>query len=277
MIPVILHRDLPEDELQACYKYFGFPNTFSSRSLVLSNDLVIPRYSSLPFYRELENDVKLKGARLINSYDQHQFCADIHEWYRIFENYTPKMYDSVWSELPKDKFFVLKGKTNSRKHNWNTKMFAKGRSEVVEVARRLYDDEFIAEQGLAVREYVPLVTFAEGINGLPITEEYRCFFYKHNLLATGFYWGNYEEFSKPIPQDGLKFAKSMGSKAGDFSNFYCIDIARTQSGEWIVIELNCGTMSGLGLIDPETFYMALKANVVADAMRDALSLAKIRD
>jgi len=47
-------------------------------------------------------------------------------------------------------------------------------------------------------------------------------------------------------------------KVGNKSNFYVIDVAKTQSGEWIVIELNDGQFSGLSAIDPNDLYMNLK-------------------
>jgi hypothetical protein len=37
-----------------------------------------------------------------------------------------------------------------------------------------------------------------------------------------------------------------------------MDIAKTQSGEWIVIELNDGQMSGLSENDPNVLYKNLK-------------------
>lgn len=41
------------------------------------------------------------------------------------------------------------------------------------------------------------------------------------------------------------------------TNFYVVDIAETKFGEWIVIELNDGQMSGLSDIDAAWFYNAL--------------------
>jgi hypothetical protein len=43
--------------------------------------------------------------------------------------------------------------------------------------------------------------------------------------------------------------------------FYTIDIAKDSIGNWIVIELNDGQMSGLSEVDMEMFYKGLKANL----------------
>ena len=75
--PTILFRDdgvWNEEEEAAAEKYFPCTN---SRMDFLMDQLVIGRYSVLPFYRELELDLARVGARLINSHKQHRYIADM--------------------------------------------------------------------------------------------------------------------------------------------------------------------------------------------------------
>ena len=54
---------------------------------------------------------------------------------------------------------------------------------------------------------------------------------------------------KPRPNKAIKI-----TKIGNKSNFYVIDVAQKQDGNWTVIELNDGSMSGLSCNDPELLY-----------------------
>jgi hypothetical protein len=50
-------------------------------------------------------------------------------------------------------------------------------------------------------------------------------------------------------------------RVGDRANFYAVDVAQTVAGDWIVIELNDGQMSGLSENDPEILYCNLLETV----------------
>lgn len=45
------------------------------------------------------------------------------------------------------------------------------------------------------------------------------------------------------------------------TNFYVVDVAQTESGDWLVVELNEGQMSGLSDNNPDIFYSALKQSI----------------
>lgn len=66
-----------------------------NRTQIQSGDLVVPRYSALPFYQELESDVNALGAKLINTYYQHQYIADLQNWVIDLGELTPL----TWAEL----------------------------------------------------------------------------------------------------------------------------------------------------------------------------------
>lgn len=263
MKPLILYRntelDFLDHELPAMKKYFDVTD---SRMNVGYQDLVIARYSCLPYYKELENDLKTRDATMINSYSEHQYIADLMAWVPDLDGLTPQTWNRL-QDLPDEGPFVLKGKTNSKKFLWNTHMFAKTKKEATQVYLRLQDDELIGRQDIYIRRYVPLRKLSEGTNGLPICEEYRFFVCHGEVLCSGFYWSSHSEDLKEegrypnidaVPHDFLqKIIQKIGYKAP----FVVIDVARTESGDWIVIELNDGQMSGLSDIEPETLYRRL--------------------
>lgn len=163
MNPVILFRNSNSysvfnnrfseiDEEQAtASKYFP---VFNFRHQIPEDSFVIGRYSILPFFREFEEDMKVKRCKLINNCLEYSYVADILNYYEDLKEFTPKTY-TEWGNLGEGKW-VVKGKTNSRKFNWNTHMYAEGRTQLLQVIKNNLEDPFISEQGIVVREYVPL-------------------------------------------------------------------------------------------------------------------------
>ena len=49
----------------------------------------------------------------------------------------------------------------------------------------------------------------------------------------------------------------MITLVGDKVDFYAVDVALTSDGEWIVIELNDGCLSGLSANNPDVLYQKL--------------------
>lgn len=252
------NRDL-EEEMKICSQYF---ETISSR-VGITNSLVIPRYSALPFYRELEHDLQLQGSKMINSYYEHNYIASF-DWYYDLEKYTPKTWFSL-QDVPKNGGpFVLKGRTNSRKHQWNSKMFVKDFQEAVKVHYELInDDALISQQGVVIREYVELENFGVGVNGQPFANEWRCFFYKGKLLSYGYYWVNGDIIPdrSVFDSEAQSFVQEVADILKERVNFFVVDIAKTKEGRWIVIEVNDGSMSGLSDNNPHELYFNLKREV----------------
>jgi len=261
--PVILFRDSGfEDE---CIIAETTLPVVKYRSAIPPNSLVIGRYSVLPCYKELEDELAQNGSRLINSYRQHQFIADIMEWAGpggILEGLTPKTW-TEWGHLPEGQY-VVKGRTNSRKHQWRTHMYAPNKAAIATVAQRLLDDSLIGEQGLVVREYIPLRQLAEGLNGLPITNEWRTFWMNQNgmpyLVGYGFYWSSHPELAddSKFTHQGFELARQAAKLLVSHVNFFVLDVAETAEGDWIVIEVNDGQMSGTGMCNNYYLYSAIQ-------------------
>ena len=259
---IILYRDGDDwkDEVKAAQTHFPITN---SRMEIKAGDLVIPRFSALPFYKEQEFDINYVGAKLINSYSEHRYIADLMNWYEDLKDYTPKTYTRL-QDLPEKGPFILKGETNSKKYNWKTHMFAEDKRAAIEVEGRLHTDSLITYQNIYIREYVPLKTFMIGLQGLPITNEFRFFCYKDKILSGGYYWSSHvidleEKGIKPHPNEVPRnFLEKIMSVVKNNVNAYVIDIAETQCGEWIVVELNDLSMAGVSENDPNIMYGNLK-------------------
>lgn len=254
-LPIVWFRY--SEDMQEEYEILSkFTNWTRYLPEIPPRSVVIGRYSVLPFYQDVEAELSLIGSRLINSYEQHMYLADIEQWTWDLSAYTPQTWFR-WDHLPQGSY-VLKGRTNSRKYQWNRQMFCPTREDIPKVAASLMDDTFIRRQGLCLREYVPLRKLGEGINGLPISNEWRVFFLGTEIIAGGFYWSNFTELQpykwNELPQEAYGLLDIVREKVSKRTNFYVVDIAETAEGDWIVIELNDGQMSGLSCIDPSDFY-----------------------
>lgn len=250
-----------EAEKEVAEKYFKVVT--SRTDLHCKNSLVIPRYSSLPFYNELEQDLHNLESGLINTYRQHRYVADISNWYLDLEQITPKTWFSL-EEVPEDVGpVILKGETNSKKNMWKTHMFAKNKTEAVETFLRLQQDTLLGQQQIYVREFVPLVSYANDIvTGMPVTKEFRFFCLGKEVLCGGYYWSsNLEDVGfvpdyKEVPK---KFLDEVLERIDGKIRFVVVDVGQVEAtGEWIVVELNDGTMSGLSECDPDMLYSKLK-------------------
>lgn len=264
----ILYRDDIDwqSEKHSAAKYF---NCVSSRMLLPKNSIIIPRFSALPFYRELESDVSYIGSKLINSFEQHRYIADLQNWVYDLYDCTPETWKELYT-IPEKGPFILKGETNSKKFNWRTHMFAQDKKEAIQVHSRLLEDSMLQYQQIYIRKYIELEKLSDGLQGLQISREYRFFIYKKTVLSGGFYWSSHSEelahlnlTPNEVPKDFLDTVidKIQNTELSEPPNFYVIDVAKTATGEWIVIELNDGSMSGLSCNDPDILYENLKAEL----------------
>jgi len=262
MNPVILFRKdyTTEEEFEIAKKYF---DVVEFRSDVPADSLVIGRYSTLPYYKELDHDLKINGSKLINSIDQYNWVANF-DWYDAVKDYTFETWFRA-QDLPDDGTkFVVKGRTNSRKHEWDRLMFADSKKKAIEIMLVLNEDSLIAPQGVVFRRYEPLVTYEIGLNGLPFTNEWRFFFYKETILTYGYYWTMAKDVDHQITKEALKFVKDIAKIVKDYSNFFVLDIGEKISGGWVLIEINDAQMGGLSENSPDTLYSNLKNGIAFD-------------
>jgi hypothetical protein len=221
--------------------------------------LVIGRYSVLPMYHELDRDLRLVGSRLINTVQQHAWISSF-EYYQQLQAFTPATWDDTNIHACRHAGpFVVKGKMSSRKWQWKHQMFAKTKRAALELGKRLKEDSQIGEQGIVYRQYVPLKTYELGVNGLPHTNEWRFFFLKEKLLSVGYYWSAADCLAQArLDPQAIDLAHRIAEIAARHATFYVLDLAETQTGEWILIEMNDGQTSGTSENDLDELYGKLK-------------------
>jgi hypothetical protein len=260
--PIVLFRKslAEEGEFEVCRKYFKVITQRTELHPINTPffHLVIPRYSALPYYDELERDIDNLGGVLINSLKQHNYIANF-EWYDDLKDFTPRTwFDDDIYRADCDGPFVVKGRTNSKKFHWDRLMYADTKYRAVHVAGELMNDNLIGTQGIIYREYVPLKTYEVGLNGLPFSNEWRFFFYKEEMLSCGYYWSVAEKTDYIVEPDCIEFAKNVAKIVASKVNFFVLDVAERKSGGWVLIEINDGSQSGLSENSADTLYSNLK-------------------
>lgn len=231
---------------------------------------------SPPDYAQLYEALARKNVYLINDPAAYKFCHYLPEFYEAIKDFTPR---SVW--LPMDnpdvsfdtvmtllepfgqRPIMVKDYVKSRKHEWLEACFIPAASNRREVERVV--DRFLElqgenlEGGLVFREFVefePVGTHPK--SGLPLTNEHRLFFLDGQPVFQVNYWdeGDYPAGASELPIDQLAdMVKAVKSR------FFTLDVARTVSGEWQIIELGDGQVSGLpDKANLAGFYRALAAS-----------------
>lgn len=255
MTQILFRQSLAEeDEFEICKNIFG-EDVKEYRS-DCKDSLVIGRYSCLPYYKELVNDLANNGCELINSHKQHQWIAD-YKYYDVLKSYMSKTWtdDDIYQASPSTKF-IVKGKTNSRKTSWKT-LYADSRKEAVILAAELKQDSLIGSQDIIYREYVELENFGYDCTGIPIANEWRFFCFKNKILTYGYYWSNFPEIQPTITSCVFKLAEELVDVVSKHVNFYVLDIAKTKGGQPLLIEINDGQMSGPSNCSLQELYEGL--------------------
>jgi hypothetical protein len=86
---------------------------------------------------------------------------------------------------------------------------------------------------------VPLKTFGLGKDGLPQTNEWRFFYFGRERLSYAYYWPGSNFLDQVAITDGaLALADRIAEIVAPFVPFFVLDLAETESGDWILIEVN---------------------------------------
>ena len=220
-------------------------------------------------YTSLYSALLTKNYKLINSPTEYQNCHYLPDSYKFITAHTPKTiwftvenqqvnYAQVFDKLEAfgNSAIIVKDFVKSQKHYWDTACFiplVTDRDNVKSVI-----DKFIGLQntdlneGLVFREFIELNDLTiHSKSGMPLKQEYRLFFLNRQLLGCYDYWeeGEYSADEHPPLEKYAEIAKNIES------NFFSMDIAKTKNGEWIIIELGDGQVSGLpDKVDRLQFY-----------------------
>lgn len=248
-----------EAEVSVAVEHLGSENVSSDLTDVKAGQIVIPRYRVIPFGKELEIETEKRGATLINSHRQHLNIANQGTWWRdLYEaDLTPIRFTlEDYASIPEGDYFV-KGETNSLKNNWFKACYAPDKNSLMDVVRNNMLDSTIGSQTVYIQPFQKYRKIAEAVDGRPVFNERRVFIYKGEVLSHAPYWTGFPEALTVKAIDSASFDNALQrsiSITEHLANFYVIDLAEKENGDWFVVELNDGSMSGLSANTPESVF-----------------------
>lgn len=220
-------------------------------------------------YESLYKALLSKGVQLINDPAAYLRCHWLPESYPLIEPFTAKTVwlkredgldlDQVMAALApfQGRPVILKDFVKSQKHYWNEACFIPDSSDRQAVKRvvmkflELQDEDLAG--GLVFREFVELMPLAvHSKSSMPLALEYRVFVLDGRPIFTCNYWEEGQYVGQP--PDLRQFEEVMKEVP---SRFFTMDIARKADGQWIIVELGDGQVSGLQTAKPIEFYRAL--------------------
>jgi dimeric dUTPase (all-alpha-NTP-PPase superfamily) len=221
----------------------NIPQLDDKASLVLRSWML-----NLSQYEELYKTLDELGYVLINTPEQYKNCHHFPESYDYTKEHTSKaIFIKEWdadilqdiSEFFGDKDFLMKDFVKSAKgvpglFKMPTGISGEDLFKKVEEFVEHRGDLF--SEGLVFKEFVDLKHYGENVN------EYRLFFYERRLISSSQNSNVKEAHTNPSTET-IDFVKEIALEID--SNFFTIDIAEMENGEWMIIETGDGQVSGL--------------------------------
>nr|MBP3597906.1 ATP-grasp domain-containing protein [Eubacterium sp.] len=214
-------------------------------------------------YQQFYSLLEERGIVLINTPEEYNRYHLLPGWYEDFSAVTAM---SVWEtegELENilresrslKGSYIVKDYVKSRKHEWQDACFIHDIEDVADATKII--GNFVERQGDSLTGGIVLRKF-ENLrrlgnhekSGMPISEEYRVFIYKGQILKVDDYWSTTCEAS--ISEDEYAWIQSLVKKIK--SNFVTMDLARKKDGTLMVMELGDGQVSGLQQVEAKEFY-----------------------
>lgn len=222
-------------------------------------------------YELLYEGLIKKKVRLINNPEEYKTCHYLPSSYHFIKASTPETnWTAMKGDLDFDKVFdltaafkdnpiIVKDYVKSQKHNWAEACFipkASDKDSVKKIVSRFVELQGSElNVGLVFRKFEDLEFLGNHSKSkMPLTKEFRLFFLNGHIVQIFNYWdeGDYGD-TKP----DLKEFETIGKKVT--SNFFTMDIAKKKDGDWIIMELGDGQVSGLpDNANKSNFYRSVK-------------------
>ena len=231
---------------------FNFRNYFECKSVVNSIDApIILRVGAIGDYVELEKLVNNMGCKLAMTFEEHKMASELSNWYPLISEHTP--YSKIYNEFPKiedvlKEFsfpFFVKGNRQTNKHSKKL-CIIENYNMYKELEKHWKVDSILHWQDVVIREYIDLqkvddLSFPDMV---PFSYEFRLFFWKNQLVSYGSYWTMGVQYK--LNESDKQEVFSLAQKVAEIINvpFLAVDVAKTNQGKWIVIEVNDAQESG---------------------------------
>lgn len=227
-------------------------------------------------YARLDAMLSERGVTLLTDSKNYELAHHFPDFYPLLEGHTPRSQIVPREAFERDGDFdfapiraaleafgaaplVVKDWVKSQKHHWHEACFIPraddfaGAEKVVRRFLELQGERLVG--GVVLREFLELKSIgAHPKSGLPLTAEWRAFVFDGEPFFIAPYWdgADYGDL-----QPSLDFVRERAKSIP--SRFFSLDVAQTTGGEWMVIEIGDGQVSGLPSAESASeFYAALR-------------------
>ena len=246
---------------------FKFDNIFHCSRPYEDPKLItaIARIGAIENYERLYAQWEENEIYLINNVNEHLRASQLECWYPLLEEFTPysKWFDKVPSCDDLISTFIfpmfIKGSRQTAKHSAKLSV-AHDRQDLERILLEYSKNDILHWQKFICREFIELMPVkAITTDKIPISFEFRTFWFKGKLVGAGHYWSAFTTYNWDVIQG--KRALNLAEKAVDRLKvpFLVIDLALSKENKWIIIECNDGQESGYAGVNP----ISLWNNIIA--------------
>lgn len=226
--------------------------------MVKSGYPCVLRKGAISDYKEEYEALEKLGVPSVNTPEQHLLASELSEWYEHIQEFTP--YSICVDQFPEieeieDLFgwpIFIKGSRQTNRHNPELSI-ARNASDYLSIRNNYKKDPILHWQKVAIRKFIKLDQLAESVPGkVQASKEYRTFWWYGKLVGWGCYWYQIPKYSDNDIDKGLAVAQIAATRLK--VPFIAIDIAKTASGDWIIIECNDAQESGYAGVPPKQLW-----------------------
>lgn len=223
----------------------------------------VARMGAAKDYRKRYEQLLEWNVRLLHSPEEYDRTSYLPNWYPRIKDFTPKSlwYDHLPSIAEIESEFewpvFLKGERQTSKHNRRLSII-ENTAQYMEAMEAWRRDPILHWQRVVCRQYVNLRRVARDLGQeMPKAFEFRTFWWRDSCVGAGPYWHSETYSLNAEEKAGLL---RVGTEVARRMNvtFLVIDLAMSDTGEWIVIECNDGQDSGYAGVN----RFAMWSNVV---------------
>jgi hypothetical protein len=172
----------------------------------------------------------------------------------------------------------LKGVRQTSRHDASLAI-ARSATDLERIASAWSDNSILASQRVAARAFIPLRPVERSGHGnrLQRSFEFRTFWWRGQLVGAGPYWTDCPRYEWNA-RERLEALSLAGEAARRIDvGFLCVDVAQTEEGQWIVIEVNDGQRSGYAGVPPISLWRrVIELQTAADGSMDSMDQSATR-
>jgi hypothetical protein len=270
--PAQLDLFLLEDALWVASTPVGVPNyDFPFRSFFACRHpwyrptplTAVGRFGVTDNYADLYQQLAASGVLLIHTPDQYQLATELPHWYPLLSDLTPR---SVWFDQPptiaeiEQQFawpIFLKGSRQTSRHKAALSILHSP-EDYVRAIEEYQHNPILHWQAVVCREFIRLRPVpAPPADTISPAFEFRTFWWRGECVGAGPYWAAFTSYTWTKSEEQAALAVAAEAAGRLTIPFLVVDVAQTQDGAWIVIEVNDGQESGYAGIAPVALWQRI--------------------